>query len=1038
MNDSDRELLEEFVVESRELLEAAEGDLMVMDVSQGEPDPEVINRIFRAVHSVKGAAGFFGLEIIGTLSHRLESVLMKVRDGQLQTTTAMVDVFLKANDRLRALVEDFENSNDQDVTVEVAALQVFLDGGASAEPASAVAFPEPPAAAPLPPAPVVASGHAVVDELELTDELVQRLRSNGRQLFRIHLGSHELADIDRTVPQLLTEVASLGEIHAVSAAPAVALEELTLWLSTVLDRELAAEAFALSPDAIDVVPLVVDGTPVAVTPPPAPAAPVPRAPARAPAKAPPPAAVAPPARAAQRSPSKLPKTTGKSSSATETVRIKTSVLNALMEMAGELVLARNRLVRTLADQVDEIEGLGPVLNQVSTITTNVQEQIMRTRLQPVGSLFGKFRRVVRDLSSKIGKEVVLETRGGDVELDRTIIEGLSDPLVHLMRNSLDHGIERPEEREAAHKPRHGTIRISAYHEAGMVNITVEDDGKGIDVKAVMLKALERGLFTEDQLDRLSDREGLSLIFMPGFSTAKVVTDVSGRGVGMDVVRTNIEKLGGSVDLDSVKGEGTTTTLKLPLTLAIVASLIVEAERQHYALPQVGLQEVIRLRPGDGNEWIEEVRGAAVLRHRGQLLPIVRLADVLGLERTFIHPETGERLPDRRARVADRRSTDPGDVSDHIRAQRSGSDRRYAFTNVQRILVLKIGKNRFGLMVDRILDNEEIVVKPLSRFVRNTPCFSGATILGDGTISMILDPMGLATEAKLRFELTQDTRDDRRNDRDRDLREPMSLVLVSNGTEETFALPLAQISRIEKISAEKVQRVGGREYLTYRGTPLPLLRLHDYLPVQPAPGDEEEIFVLIPKLAGREVGLVVARVLDAVEVDLHIDRENATSDGMFGSTILDDRIVLILDIGRLADIAMPDGSEPTFLEGPRGPMRILLAEDTPSYQVIVSTLLERAGAVVRLVHDGEAAWQALQAEDFDAVVTDTVMPRITGETLVAKIRSHARFKEMPVVLTAAFRWKEASMRVSDPLTGHGHKLDGQSLVSSLIEVTGGAR
>ena len=1131
MTDMDQELLNEFVVEAREQLEGVEPDLLSLDTTGGPIDSEVVNRIFRAVHSVKGAAGFFDLHVVNALAHAAESVLMPVRDGELMPDPDMVDLLLAANDRLRALVDDVHHSNEANVSSMVSDLEAWLagrrgqatDGAAAAGAAADGAATDGPAGlgagaddgAEEDPSQVVAEdarGDADVEDaaalgdvvpppaafglpsvLHIDDVTRERLHRHGRRLYRIHVSVKEhVAGVGRTMSFLIDKFRKVGEVLAcvqVGSGPPDSAE-YHVWAATVLDVAMAPYGFDFPADRVVEVALddavseaaSAAASPAPVTPAAAPAAPAaapvtpaaapvtkaaapaaapvtkaatpaaPVAPVAAPAAAPVTKAAAP---AAPATPSVFRKPAAAQADADggasdgagrddrghgrgdETVRVKTSVLNALMEMAGEMVLGRNRLLRALDGQVDRIEGLGPILHQVSAITTSMQEQVMRTRLQPLGSVFGRFRRLVRDMSAKLGKEVVLETSGEDVELDKTIIEGLADPLVHLIRNSLDHGVEVPADREKAGKSRKGTVRIEAYHEGGMVNIDVRDDGKGIDVDRVKQKAFENGLVAEADLDRLSDREAYHLIFLPGFSTAQVVTDVSGRGVGMDVVRTNIEKLGGSVDLNSTPGQGSVFSLKLPLTLAIVSSLIVQVEDQRFALPQVGLEEVIRLKVGTSKERIERVRGADVLRHRGKLLPIVRLADVLGIPRTFVESSSGDRLPDRRGLLGDRRGGVGGPAgNDDSGERRDGGDRRRSASNVQRILVLKVGRNRFGMLVDRIVDNEEIVVKPLSRFVEGSPCFSGATILGDGTIAMILDTLGVMHEAKLRFDdLAGEVREESEAEQRRKLRETVPVVLFSAGTEELFALPLGQVARIEKVKLGDIRRVSNREYLNYLGASIPLLRPDQYLPLTGMAERGESLEVIIPKHAGHALGVVCTKVIDARDVDIEVDRETIAWEGLLGTALLDGEIALLLDIHGFAALAGEGRSTiPRMLPaGPSGLPRVLLAEDTPYYRAIVEATLRRAGADVVVAEDGRVAWEYLmaEAETFDAVVTDLAMPVLDGRGLLSRIRNDERTQSLAVVAVTTGRAATNELTEGrDAFDAQVSRLDASGLVSCL--------
>ncbi|MBM4132068.1 hypothetical protein FJ250_13765, partial [bacterium] len=452
----------------------------------------------------------------------------------------------------------------------------------------------------------------------------------------------------------------------------------------------------------------------------------------------------------------------------------------------------SRVAQSLAGRLSELPGLNATMVNLDTVTTNLQENIMRTRLQSIETVFGKLPRQVRQLSRQTGKEIDLVVTGNEVELDKSIVEALSDPLNHLIRNSLDHGFEAPAQREAAGKPRVGRLDVRAFHEGGQVNIEIQDDGRGIDPARIRAKAVEKGVLSAEQAARLDDRESILLVFAPGFSTAEQVSDISGRGVGMDVVRTNIESLGGSIEIDSRVGIGTRIRLKLPLTLAIIPSLLVRACGRRFALPQVSLDELVRLRRGRDDQRIEHVQGAEVMRLRGHLLPLVRLSELLGIE--------------------------PG----------TGNER--ATTHVA---VLKTGGNRYGLIVDEVLDSEEIVVKQLPASLKEARCYAGATIMGDGSVAMILDVLGIAESAGLRFtETASAPQPDDGTDSYLDRTESQTLLLFRNAPDgERFALNLALIARIEKVAAGDIQRVGGQEYLSFQGGSLRLLRLHDFLPVR---------------------------------------------------------------------------------------------------------------------------------------------------------------------------------------------------------------
>lgn len=1034
MNEYDRELLNEFVTESTELLEQVEETLLGLDES-ASLDPEAINEIFRAVHSVKGTSGFFGLDVIGSLSHIMENVLGEMREGRLSPEPRLIDLLLSSNDRLRALVLDTESSQSADVSEAVASLEAWLHGAPPQQSADT------PAEASEPVAEAAAAPAVVADNsFELTEELKQDLRRHGLMLYRLNLSTRtDITARKRSLDAFVKHISSVGTILKVTpnvetlkAAPESEDHPFTVWMSSVLDPVLAPMGLAIDAARIEVIG--VDGKVAEPTSPAAPVAekkpPVKLAVAEAP-PAPAPAPVteanpepvdAPPAPEVKRP---------QAHNNNETLRVKTSLLDRLMQMAGELVLARNRLLRRLDGQQDKIEGIGAILGELNGITSEMQEQIMQTRLQPIGTVYGRFSRVVRDMSKKLGKSVRLDTIGGDVELDKALLEGLADPLTHMLRNSIDHGVEDPDGREAAGKPRQGTVRIRAYHEGGMVNIDIEDDGRGIDVEKVRVAAIRKGLLSSEQAAKTTDTDILNLIFRPGFSTAAKVTDVSGRGVGMDVVRTNIEKLGGVVEARTRLGEGTTVSIKLPLTLAIVTSLIVDVEGQRFALPQVGLESVVRLRPADVAKRVERIRDMDVLRYRERLLPIVRLTDVLGMDRTYVDRETGERMIDRRGRLSDRRAAIEKMEEDTLEQRVDDDDRRNALSNVLRILVLRIGRNSFGLVVDAIVENEEIVVKPLSRFLRDCQCFSGATILGDGTIAMILDPVNIAQAAQLTFsDLSRDAAEESHLERVRALRERVPLIHFSNGGPETFALPLAQVARVENIPKGDVQRVGHKEYITYRGQALPLVRLHEHLDVAMTMEEPEEMKVIIPNLGSCPAGIVAHEVLDAREVELEVDEATIRGQGLIGSAILGDDIVLLVDTYGLmssAGVAVACAGE-QVLQG----RRALVVDDTPFMRRVTHGYLADAGMQVEAVSDGLEAWDAIKTGEFDVIVTDMRMPNLDGAGLFARLRGSEELAHLPVVALASEAPKDCQF------DGHAQKLDRPELIETLTAVLGQAQ
>jgi two-component system chemotaxis sensor kinase CheA len=579
----------------------------------------------------------------------------------------------------------------------------------------------------------------------------------------------------------------------------------------------------------------------------------------------------------------------------ETLRVKVDLLTSLMNLAGELVLSRNQLLRALEGHHREVHGLGTILQNVNQVTTEMQEGIMQTRMQPIGTVFSRFPRIVRDMSRQMGKQIEVQIQGAEVELDKSIVEMLADPLTHLIRNCADHAIEPPLVRQSAGKNASGTILLRAYHEGGQVNIEIRDDGRGIDPKKVGSKAVQKGVITEAQLAEMTEREIVNLIFAPGFSLADQVSEVSGRGVGMDVVRTNTEKLGGHVEVETQVGKGTAVRLRLPLTLAIIPSMVVGVGDQRFAIPQVNVVEFVWVRAAEVRQRIEQVQGALVLRLRDKLLPLVRLADVLSMERSLLHPATGERIQDRREALVDRRGPET--------AEDPRPDRRQDWRSDHNIVVLRLGSNAFGVIVDELHDIEEIVVKPLSAFLQGTKCFSGTTILGDGRVIMILDAGGLASTAHLHFvDLQAQEKKRAEEEAERAMLKASrrrSVILFKAAAEEYFAVPQEKVQRLERLRVAEIQRVGDKEFMQYRDVGLPLVRLDRHMEVRPIPADLDELFVIIPQATGAKggipaAGILISTILDAIDVDTELKPADIRGTGLLGAAMVNDHLTLFLD------------------------------------------------------------------------------------------------------------------------------------------------
>jgi two-component system, chemotaxis family, sensor kinase CheA len=556
----------------------------------------------------------------------------------------------------------------------------------------------------------------------------------------------------------------------------------------------------------------------------------------------------------------------------ETIRVEVHLLDRLMNLVGELVLTRNQITQFSARQNDP--NLTTPTQQLNLLTSELQEEVMKTRMQPISNIFDKFPRVVRDVAMNLGKQVLIEMEGKETELDKSLLEAVKDPLTHIVRNSVDHGIELPEVRVAAGKRPEGHLKLRACHEGGQVLVEISDDGAGIDVARVRNKAVERGLITAQQGAHMSEREILNLIFLPGFSTAEKVTNLSGRGVGMDVVKTNIDRINGSVELQSRAGRGTTIKIKIPLTLAIVRAVIVQSSGKRFAIPQVSIQELVRLDEDAVHSAIEQVHGVPVYRIRGRLLPLVYLSKELKLS----------------------------PIAFAVQKQSKAAN----------IVVLQADDHLFGLVVDEINDSEEIVVKPLSNQLKGTKVFAGATIMGDGKVALILDVVGLAQIANILTETREYALADKTAElletEGQDQVEKETFLLFSGPDDGRMALPLGLLARLEEFPASMVEKSGNEWVVQYRGKILPLIRLeivleerrtrlrHKLKNVEPDP-----LQVLVCHDAGRTIGIIVERILDIVE-DRALIKSPATREGVLNAVVINDRVTELLDIPAIQRIA----------------------------------------------------------------------------------------------------------------------------------------
>ncbi len=672
--------------------------------------------------------------------------------------------------------------------------------------------------------------------------------------------------------------------------------------------------------------------------------------------------------------------------ANQSIRVTVDTLEQLMTMVSELVLTRNQLLE-IVRRHEESEFKAP-LQRLSNVTAELQEGVMKTRMQPIGNAWQKLPRIVRDLSNELGKQFELEMQGAETELDRQVLDLIKDPLTHMVRNSADHGLETPEQRRAAGKPECGRIRLSAYHEGGHIIIQIADDGRGLDTARIKAKAVAHGLVSEADVEKMSEAQIHKFIFAPGFSTAAKITNVSGRGVGMDVVRNNIDQIGGTIDVKSVAGAGLSFTIKIPLTLAIVAALIVEAGGHRFAIPQLSVVELVRARSGSEHR-IERIKDTRVLRLRDKLLPLVGLSHLLGLDK-----EAGE-------------------------------------INGGFIVVTQVGSQTFGIVVDGVFHTEEIVVKPMSSKLRHIAMFSGNTILGDGSVIMIIDPNGVAhafgntVASQLAAAESADNRHVISDEAS------TSLLVFRAGSTQPKAVPLSLITRLEEIDAHKIELSNGRHMVQYRGHLMPLISMSDNVRVK-AEGAQS---LLVFSDGSRSMALVVDEIIDIVDdnLDIQVASENP---GVLGSAIVRGQATEIVDVGHFLPLAFEDWFRRKEQHVQHRARTVLLIDDSPFFLNMLTPVLQAAGYVVTAAGSAQEALAILkEGRSFDVAITDIEMPEMNGFQFAEVVRADPRTANLPVIALSSVVSAEAIER-GRRVGFHDYvaKFDRQGLIAALKEQT----
>lgn len=966
MDFSEQEFLE-FKAEALDLLETAEKSLMALD--SGAEFKTSFDSVFRGLHNLKGAAGMMELLDLQHHTHELETLLMGFK-AQEQIPKPYIDLFLRGIDAARTLLDGQPIEFDYSPKTETTPMNE-----SSSQPSNTETNVAAPAEAAQPALPQDALGEFFSE----CEEIVDRVSAALEQLEKPDLSPETRKNhVDATYRDVhslkgaafLFSIQSIGEIghamesslepvrdgtHSLTPEHVTALfqclkaieaeaksiqatgksetnsQKITNLTSNLTQHKLTTNAVEASQDS------------------------------------------APPA-----SGSGAPPASGDSNNTS--IRVPVALLDNLMTLMGEMVLVRNQVLQ-FSNKTEDLEFLN-LSKRLNVVTSEIQEEMMKTRMQPIGNVLSKFNRIVRDLSQDLKKNIHLTLTGTETELDKSLLEAVKDPLTHIVRNSCDHGIETPEKRRAAGKPETGQVSIRAYHEGGQVVIEITDDGKGLNKAALIKKAIEKNILNANEAAKLSDKEVFNLIFAPGFSTAEKITNVSGRGVGMDVVRTNIEKIGGTVDLSSVEGKGMTIKIKIPLTLAIIPALVVSSASNLFAIPQVNLVELVRVEANHPENKIETLQGTLVYRLRGNILPLVDLRSILG------HHHENQSHHDHAANIA----------------------------------VVNTDHCTFGLIVDAVQDTADIVVKPINRILKSLQVYSGATIMGDGSVALILDIMGISKVAQLGKE--KDPRATSRAQRsDNALTRAagsQDYLLVRLNSPTKHGIVLGYVHRLEEFKMSQIEWSGTQKVIRYRNVLLPIISANDRLnyakqaqghtSTHASHASDDLVQVVVIEKAGSLYGIEVNEILDTLTTSIELDTTIQGVSSIFGHLNTPEELVVVVDPFELISPSREvSAREMGSAAGPSSSawknmkkMRVLVAEDTAFFQRLLNLLLTKAGHEVVLASDGQQALDILKQSDspFELVISDIEMPKMNGFEFARAVRTLPRYQHVPMLAVSS--------------------------------------
>lgn len=1001
----DASLVQEFVLESSHGLEKVEQDLLALERTS---DPAAINRIFRTLHSIKGSSHFLELKFIEQLSHQAETLLDMLRQKKRPLNAATIDVLLQCVDSLKVMLQRPDFGTTFDISPVLGKLAECISGTlapsgqATPVPEAAALLPAvavTPAASAMTPSPTVPSIQLSIQETVLWNPPAV---DNQSPVKGIPIGSGEIPLGATVIMEDQNRVAAVARERQ-HTWPAPAQATMSPAIAPMIPMYAPANSASMPTPMVHVAPATAPSPTVFVNAPTvlsnsasgngdvlgssairSAATHNPASSSNGPAST---TSNHDHGAGSAMDPPHAEARDAEISAEEKLMRVRVKLLDDLLQLTGNMVMARNQLLSKYNFADD------PAFVTLSQCVTQVHKTIVQTRMHQIGTLFDRCERLTRDLARQLGKEVVLEVAGRELELDRSVLEAFSDPLTHLLRNAVDHGLESPSERQAAGKSRVGHVKLTAKQQGAEIILAIEDDGRGIDPDVIRQKAIQRKVITAERATTLDRRALLDLIFRSGFSTRDEATSLSGRGVGLDVVRTNLEALGGIVEVQSNVGQGSAFVARLPLTQALVSSslisaLVVTCGDERYAIPQTAVDEIIKVDAHRERDRIRMLNGRMVYQLRDTVLPVVSLRRALELAPTTMEADERERI----------------------------------------LIVIQFRQQLFGLLVDVILGVDEIVVRPLPRLVKNCGIFSGHTVMGDGRIALILDSGGIVERQQLVFS-EQSFANLLHGDHEHQ-EGAQRLVVFSYADSEYFAIPLEMVSLIEKISLSSIHRVGAQEFIQVMQRTLPLLRLDRVMGVTALPRIEETC-VLVPARVSYPIAVLTGRRVAVVDVVQNYEARLSDGKGILGTFMHDGNLVMVLDLYRLYERHSPDRFRLSAVE--HRPAQILLAEDSPFFQNLVRSYLEHPPRRLTVANDGQEALELLQAhpEDYDVLVTDIEMPRMDGFELVRKIRSDVNLRTLPVIAVTSLATPEHVERgLREGFDSYLIKIDKEQLVTTL--------